>query len=182
VNQGHERWKQKLATEFQRAVRAAFKSLDGEAALNLCKCSPLQLLDAVSRSDDGALEVRLADVVQVREAVKPPRNVGESIRSWYHTKPGGNWRFLPKQPRVKLVPDVGYSIGHMLISREVGVELLVRALRSVVDERNLLRLGIVERHTAVTVLSATIRASFAQQREHFSKRGCGRHQGRTGVC
>ena len=62
--------------------------------------------------------------------------------------------------------DTTYTIGHFSISMEVGSELVVRALRRVVESGNLKKLE-VDRDVAVDILKATVMASFLAQKGHF---------------
>jgi hypothetical protein len=132
------------------------KGLDQETALKLCKLPPQQeLLDiALPSGDDnpGDLTLPLEELERLEPATP---QIAEKARQFF-LKPPEGWRFVPKQPQVKFVPHVGYSIGHTLISREVGVELMVRAMRCVVDDHNLLLLGGIERDTAIKVISAAV--------------------------
>ena len=169
VDRGSPGWKRKFANDFERAVGVACKKLGPVAALQLAKCSPLHVLEATTRNDSGVLEVKVRDALLLKQAAAgaaeptKPRNV--ETRFLCSAKLD-NWRYRPKKPQVKLIPDVGYSIGHILVSQKVGVELLARSLRAVVEERNLELLGVA-RETAVEVLSAAVRASFLLQRTHF---------------
>jgi hypothetical protein len=176
VDQQERQWKKKLAMSFQRAVREVLKSVSQETALKLSKVPPKDLLDIALPSDDdnpGHLMLPLEQLEHLEPATtrEAPLKIAEKARRQFFLKPAEGWRFVPKQPQVKLVPNVGYTIGHILISREVGVELLVRAMRCVVDDHNLLLLGGIERDTAVRVISAAVDVSFRHQRDHFRKGG-----------
>lgn len=169
VDQRQDHWKNKLAEEFQQAMESALKTMSGEAQLALSKQPPEALLQVTSRAMDGSLVLDLAKLCAPPVAPGLVKRTVPEKGPWSRRYRADGFVFVPKQPRVKLVPDMGSTIGHMLVSREVGVELLVRALRAVVEDRNLLLLGDVNRQDAVAVLGGAVRASFSRQRDHFRK-------------
>ena len=180
VDQQSPQWKKKLATSFQRAVQAALKALGDGAALQLSKCPPQDLLNMAivdgAAQPDAEMRFDLEELKKLVETKAKPTPVAATAvgktatRGHFFLKPAGEWKFFPKQPVVKVVPEFGYGIGHFSVSRRVGAELMVHALRDVVTDANLALLK-VNRETAVALLSAAVQAAFVQQRGHFQKRG-----------
>lgn len=156
------RWKGQLAKEFQAIVAEVLKQMPPDEAFTFTQTyTPQQLFAVASRNgctlllNLPALEGSL-DRVRVR---KPPAG------HWYIRRPDG-FMFIPQQPLVKLVPDVSHTIGHIQVTKEVGCELLVRALRVVADPKNLALFG-GDSNLTTSVLKAAMKASFHLQRNHF---------------
>jgi hypothetical protein len=175
-------WKRNAARAFEAAVGASLKGLDDVRKRELMALAPAQLLaaadrvqlDRATKNDAGAPKWAVEFELN-RERLPPPgmeqvraREEPVAAKEAAPAKldaPAG-YLYTPKQPVVKTVPDVGFAIGHFQMPADVGAEMLIIALRRVLEPANLLALG-VDKNTAVALLLASVKAAFQRQRGHF---------------
>ncbi len=163
----------KLAYEFEKMIVPLLRSLSPVEAHWLVRVDAAKLLECVARGRDGALCVqrdKLQQLILAQKAAAPQQTLQEdSVQESVRLRAPVKWQFVPKQPLVELLPDVGYAIKFVSIGRQVATEVVVRAVRAVraVMEPENLRLLRVSPSQARDVIETAMRLSFGRNRQHF---------------